>query len=308
MIFERIDLHVHSTASDGTFPAAELPAMAVAAELGAIALTDHDTVSGVEPFLAAAAAIPGFEGVPGVEISSGFMGREVHILGLFVDHKNPELREFLTRVRTYRNQRNELMIKKLQTLGYSITMAELTAEAGGESVGRPHVAAILIRKGYFKKNQEVFDRCLKRGAAAYCPRQLPGPSSTIAIIHRAGGVAVWAHPVYANKFARSHVRGLLRRLKDLGLDGLEAHYPGFTPAQHQMLLELAAQQEVLISGGSDFHGTNMPDIKLGSGYGGLFVPAELLTKLREYRAGHLPLWQTQPEGEISANDVQLTEE
>jgi len=308
MIFERVDLHVHSMASDGTYAPAALPAMAVNAGLGAIALTDHDTVSGVAPFLAAAAKIDGFEGIPGVEISAGFMGREVHIIGLYIDPTEPGLNEFLTRIRAYRNQRNDLMVKKLQALGYDISMEELLAEAGGESVGRPHAAAILIRKGYFTKNQDVFDHCLKKGAAAYCPRQLPGPASTIACIHRAGGVAVWAHPVYHNKFARSHVRGLIKRLKVIGLDGLEAHYPGFTPAQHQMLLEMAAQFELQISGGSDFHGENIPDVKLGSGYGGLFVPAEVLYALRQYRESRLEEWKNNAVEPLQSNDVQITEE
>lgn len=307
MISERIDLHVHSSASDGTFLPAELPGLAAAAGLRAIALTDHDTVSGIKPFMAAAENTT-LEGIPGVEISSGFMGREVHILGLFIDPDNADLQNFLTNIRGFRNQRNELMILKLQALGYEITMEELQAAAGGESIGRPHAAGILIQKGYFKRNQDVFDHCLKRGATAYCPRKLPGPASTIACIHRAGGVAIWAHPVYHNKFARSHVRGLIRRLKELGLDGIEAHYPGFTPAQHQMLLEFAGEYDLVVSGGSDFHGTNIPDIKLGSGYGGLAVPVAVLEQLRSYRNANLTRLQSVSYESVPANDVQITEE
>lgn len=276
---EKVDLHIHSAASDGTFRPDVLPALGRQAGLCAMALTDHDTVSGISSFLAAASSAS-IEAVAGVEISTAFLGREIHIVGLFINPECPELVDFLSGQRDLRNQRNQQMIAKLQNLGYDITLEELSAQAGGESVGRPHAAAILIRKGYFSHNQEVFDHCLKRGAAAYCPRQLPSPVDAIAVVHNAGGIAIWAHPLYSNKYARSHIRGVIRKLKPFGLDGIEVFYPGFTADQSSMLQELAGEYDLAISGGSDFHGDNIPAVKLGCGYGGLYVPESVLDGLK----------------------------
>lgn len=281
MSIKTIDLHIHSNASDGTFTPAEIVRHAVSINLEAIALTDHDTISGLDEFLQTAAT-ENITAIPGVEISSLFSGREIHILGYFIDYHNPALLAFLDHIRAGRNSRNEDIIRRLQSLGYEITLEEVTARAGGESIGRPHVASLLIEKGYFKDSQQAFERCLKRGAPAFCPRKLPHPEEAIRIIHQAGGIAVWAHPVYRNKFARSHVRGMLRKMKPLGLDGVEGFYPGYTPVQHQMLLELAAISDLVVSGGTDFHGGNIPSIAMGSGDGNFSVPAECLAAMREY--------------------------
>lgn len=306
MTIEKVDLHVHSSASDGTCAPADLPALARQAGLRAVALTDHDTVSGIAPFLEAGRK-EGIEVIPGVEISTLFLGREVHIVGLFINPDCPSLLNFLTDLRTQRNQRNQQMVNKLQLLGYDISLEELQAQAGGESVGRPHAAAILIAKGYFSHNQEVFDRCLKRGAPAYCPRQLCSPTDAIAIIHQAGGIAIWAHPLYSNKYARSHIRSVIRKLKPAGLEAIEVSYPGFTPAQTQMLTELAAEQELAVSGGSDFHGDNIPAVKLGSGYGGLCVPYSVLANLKELHA-KISTRQAFEIQTIRDNDEKMTEE
>lgn len=278
---KNVDLHIHSTASDGTNSPAHIIELAMELELSAIALTDHDTVSGLEEFIAAAAA-RGIEVVPGVEISTSISGREIHILGLFIDYRNPELTAFLEKIRIDRNQRNENMIMKLRSLGYDITLEELKDKAGGESVGRPHLAALLIEKGYFKDNKEAFERCLRRGGPGYCHRQLPSPSDSIAQIHNAGGIAIWAHPVYRNKYARSHVRSVIKKLKPFGLDGIEGYYPGYTEHQHRMLLELAEEYELTVSGGTDFHGSNIPQIALGGGNGDLEIPETCFLELKKY--------------------------
>lgn len=254
--------------------------MAVDAGLQAVALTDHDTVSGIDEFLAAARGQP-ITAVPGVEVSAMISSREVHILGFFIDHQNSELRQFLDGIRVSRNLRNENMIRRIRSLGYDISMEEVTARAGGESIGRPHVAALLIEKGYFKDSQQAFERCLRRGAPGYCSRELPPPQEAIARIRAAGGVSVWAHPVYRNKYARSHVRGIIKRLQPLGLNGVEGYYPGYTPAQQQMLFELAEMHQLIISGGTDFHGSNMPTIAIGSGYGNFHVPVQCFHALQK---------------------------
>lgn len=277
-----IDLHTHSTASDGSLTPSEIVALSVETELSAVALTDHDTMSGIPEFIAASANMNAeVEFIPGVEISVDFTGKEVHIVALFVDHEHEGLNELLREVRVNRDARNSRLIEKLNAMGYEITLDEVLAIAGGESVGRPLVAKILIEKGYFDENQEVFDKCLKRGAPAYSPRILPQPERTLKLIKAAGGVSVWAHPLYRSANDRTYMRKVLRALKPLGLDGIEAYYTSFTPPQTKAVLEVAAEFDMLVSGGSDFHGSNQPGIELKTGRGGLAVPYEILPPLKQ---------------------------
>ena len=189
-----IDFHTHSTASDGSDSPSALLHAAVRAGLTAVALTDHDTVSGLAEFLDAARG-QSAAGVPGVELSTMLYHKEIHILGLFIDPTSSALNHFLEAARENRNLRNRTMLEKLNAIGYEITLEELYQRARGESIGRPHVAEVLVEKGYFHDVQEAFDRCLKRGARAYTPRQLPPPAECIEAIHAAGGLAFWAHPV-----------------------------------------------------------------------------------------------------------------
>lgn len=275
-----VDLHTHSRASDGSDTPSELVAHAVETGLHGIALTDHDTVSGIPEFLDAAAERT-IRAVPGLEISSTLFNREIHILGLFIDHTSEKLADFLKEARKNRNARNALILQKLNAMHYEITERELQECAGGESVGRPHFAKILVEKGYFQTPQEVFDRCLKRGARAYVPRILPTPGESIGAIHEAGGLAVWAHPVYRASGERAFVRKYLKRLIGHGLDGIEAYYSLYSFAQHTLLLETSAEHGILISGGSDYHGKNQRSIQLGTGRGSLAVPDEVLDRLEE---------------------------
>ncbi len=275
-----IDLHTHSTASDGSFSPLELVEHAHKIGLGAIALTDHDTVSGIPEFLEAAVDYP-LEAVPGVEVSVEYSGNEVHIVGLFIDYTMEPLLELLCEIRKNRNRRNELIIEKLQKMGFDITLQELLDVAGGESIGRPLLAKILIEKGYFTEVQEVFDKCLKRGASAYCARVLPSPEKAIHEIHQAGGIAIWAHPLYRSKNDRTYLRKVLRKLSELKIDAIEAYYTSFSPGQTRAVLEVAEEFSLLVSGGSDFHGTNQSNVNLGKGYGELAVPFEVFEKLKE---------------------------
>ncbi|MBN2642403.1 MAG: PHP domain-containing protein [Victivallales bacterium] len=277
----KIDLHVHSHASDGTDTPSELIAKASELGLTALALTDHDTISGVEEFLAAAAGT-GVEAVPGVEVSTCVSGREIHIVGLFVNHTDPHLTSFLEKIRSDRNERNDSMLRKLNSLGYKISLEELQEKAGGESIGRPHIASVLIEKGYFKDNAEAFERCLRRGRPGYSRRELPSPEESIKRIHHAGGIAIWAHPLYRNKYTRSHVRNILKKLVPDGLDGIECYYPGFTPHQTRVIIELAEADDLLLSGGSDYHGSILPHIHMGTGDGTLAIPGECFLKLKEF--------------------------
>ncbi|MBR4664298.1 MAG: PHP domain-containing protein [Lentisphaeria bacterium] len=276
-----LDFHIHSSASDGSDPPAGLVGAAQRAGLSAIALTDHDTISGLPEFLRAAEG-SGLTAVPGVEISSNLYNKEIHILGLFVDPVSPELNAFLEDLRNRRNIRNRQMIEKLNIIGYRITLAELQAAAPGESAGRPHVAELLVKKGYFATIQDAFDSLLKRGARAYTPREPVPPGDCIAAIHAAGGLAFWAHPVYRARSERATVRRFLKVLVPLGLDGLEAYYSVFTARQTAMLNEMAQEFGILRTGGTDYHGEEVhPGIKLGIGTGDLCVPDDLLPPMLE---------------------------
>ena len=275
-----VDLHSHSTASDGSYSPSELVDLANDQGLSALALTDHDTVSGIDEFLQAS-SYSELEAVPGVEVSVEYGGKEVHIVGLFIDWHCESLLALLSEIREHRNQRNELIIEKLRNMGYEITLQELLDVAGGESIGRPLLAKILIEKGYFTEVQEVFDKCLKRGAPAYCPRVLPTPAKAIDEIHKAGGLAVWAHPLYRAAKERTYLRKVLRELVKYGLDAVEAYYTSFSSDQTASVLAVAKEFSLDVSGGSDFHGANQNGVMLGCGYGDLSVPYEVFEKLRE---------------------------
>lgn len=277
-----IDLHTHSRASDGSDTPARIVQYACEKGLKGIALTDHDTVSGLPEFMEETKKC-GIIGVPGVEISTRLFSKELHIVGLFINPETPELTELLERMRAGREKRNREIIHKLNVLGYEITYDELLQVAGGESVGRPHIGAVLLRKGYFKTMHDVFIQCLKRGCRAYVPRELPDSAEAVKVIHAAGGLAIWAHPVSGQAGERGYAKKMLRKLMDFGIDGVETNYSMFSEHQTQMMHEIAEAAGVLKSGGSDYHGVNQPGIDLGSGNGSLAVPFEFLERMMEAR-------------------------
>ena len=278
-----IDLHVHSTASDGTESPAQLVVNAKSAGLSAIALTDHDTVSGVREFMEAGRE-SGVKTIPGVEISTWNHSKELHIVGLFINPEYERLISFLENMREERVVRNRAIIRKLQSYGYSITEDEVFEVSGGESLGRPHIAATLVKKGYFSDIQESFDILLKRGRKGFIPRSLKPPEVACSLIHEAGGVAIWAHPVSGQHSGeRSYVKKMLKVLLPAGIDGLETLYTTYTPHQTALLEEMAETHHLLRSGGSDFHGRNRPGTALGTGGGGLAVPNSFLEKIESFR-------------------------
>lgn len=277
-----IDFHVHSNASDGTMPPAALIAEAKKTGLNAVALTDHDTVSGLPEFLEAGRN-SGILAVPGVEISSWYYSKELHIVGLFIDPFAEELNAFLENMREERKGRNNAIIRKLQALGYRISEEQVRNIAGGESVGRPHIARALVENGYFTEIQDVFDSLLKRGGRGFIPRQLKPPETACRLIHSAGGIAIWAHPVSGQHSGeRSFVRKMLKILIPAGIDGLETMYSTFTPAQSALMEEFAETFGLLRSGGSDFHGCNRNGISLGTGGGSLAVPDSFLEAMESF--------------------------
>lgn len=275
-----IDLHIHSTASDGTVPPGKLPEMAAAAKLSAIALTDHDTVSGVAEFMSSQPEFPQIKLISGVEFSSRFDARELHIVGLFIDKDNPVLQKFLSAMRDSRLNRADLMQQKLKSLGYEISWDDLRAAGMQSDVpGRPHFAEVLVKKYNFPDNQSVFDQLLKRGAAGYVPRELPESATAIQVIKAAGGVAVWAHFLNSKYTSKTVINRTLTELKIAGLDALEAYYTEYTPTRQATALRIAEEHALAVSGGSDYHGSIHPEVKLGIGRGNLLVPDEVLTKL-----------------------------
>ena len=275
-----IDLHTHSTASDGSDAPGTLPGIAAAAGLAAVALTDHDTVAGIPEFLEGGKNFPQIECIPGVELAAMYGSRELHIVGLFVDHTSAALAEYLAKQREMRRRRNEDIRVKLNILGYPTSWGD-AAFAGRDpsTVGRPHFARHLLQFG-FTEPQQVFDRLLGHSRPAYVPRKLPAVNEAIDAIHASGGLAVWAHPVYRERNESAWLRRVAKHLAAAGLDAIEGFYSMFSPVETALVTEVAANNKLYLSGGSDYHGANSPRIMIGSGMGGLRVPAHLLDDLK----------------------------
>ncbi len=276
-----IDLHVHTTASDGTLKPSEAVACAQHKGLKAIAITDHDTVQGVAEALEAGVEL-GMEVIPGVEISVDHSGGELHILGYFVDIHRAVLRENLRKLQEYRDRRNPLMVDKLCRLGLQVTLEEVEAIAGGDIVGRPHFAALLVEKGYVSGKQEAFDRYLAQGRPAYLKKEKLTPQEGVELVAAAGGIPVLAHPKYLKESQNPEtLRSLLKELKSIGLKGIEVYYSNHSPEEENLFRDLAKQEGLLITGGTDFHGANKPEIEMGTGLGNLRIPYVLVERLKE---------------------------
>ena len=279
---ELIDLHVHSTASDGSFPPAEVVRQAKAGGLTAMALTDHDTVDGLPEAVAAGEHL-GVEVIPGVEISAQFPGGTMHILGLFVDYHNGRLDERLAVLKQARIDRNPQIIAKLNALGIPITMARVEEISGGGQVGRPHIARALMELGYVRDLQEAFDKYLGWRKPAYVSKFRFPPDQALTMIREAKGIPVLAHPFTLNLGSAYALKNLVIELKGLGLAGLEVFYSEHTPEQEALYLKLAQELDLLITGGSDYHGLNKPEISLGSMPCQDRLTYDLVTALKAWR-------------------------
>ena len=274
-----IDLHTHSTASDGSFSPTELVKLAKEMGLRALALTDHDTIEGLEEFIKTGKELD-LETVPGTELSAYFEKGTLHILGYFIDFHSPKLKDRLKKLQEARAERNPKIVKKLQALGSPITYEEVVAISGGGQIGRPHFAKLLLQKGIVKTFDEAFECFLKKGAPAYVEKDKIFPRECLEIILEAGGIPVLAHP-FTLHLENDALEAFVKQLKDWGLRGIEAYYTEHTPAQTAFYLKLAEKYGLCVTGGSDFHGKNKPEIKLGLGYGNLRVPYRLLERLKE---------------------------
>ena len=277
-----IDLHIHTTASDGSLSPQEVVTCARRAGLAAIAITDHDTVEGVRDILSH--GLPAdLSFISGVEISSlppaPYRSKgSFHILGYGIDPDSPPLVEALESLRLQRETRNPQMISRLNDLGMDITLAEVAAEAGGAVVGRPHMASIMVRKKWVASVSEAFDRYLATGRPAYVEKGRIDFENAVSLIRAAGGLPVLAHPVTVG-LSPGDLKGLLKSLAGLGLAGVEAYYSTHSPELTRFLLGCAESLGLVVTGGSDFHGAYKTGINLGVGRGDLHVPFDCYATL-----------------------------
>lgn len=277
-----IDLHTHTTASDGTLSPSELVSQAYSLGLRAVAITDHDTMEGVEEALEQARKIE-IEVIPGVEISVDF-AKEMHILGYFPDPYAPLMERTLEDLRQYRMERNPQIVAKLNSLGFDITLEEIKQIAGGSIVGRPHIAKVLLDKGYVESIKEAFAEYLALGKPAYVKKEKLTPEAAIEAIAASGGLPVLAHPKYL-EMTEEELDGLVCRLVKAGLKGIEVYYSTHSLEETEQYWGLAKKYQLLLTGGSDFHGSSKSEISLGKGTGTLRIDEELLVKLKEQMIG-----------------------
>lgn len=275
-----IDLHTHSTASDGSMSPRELVRHAKESGLSAMAITDHDTIDGVEEALDEGAKI-GIEVIAGVEVSVDFEP-EMHVLGYFFGDSYKNFVPILKRLKISRDERNPKMVEKLRSLGFDITMEEVRAEAKGNIVARPHMASVLLKKGYVQSIREAFDKYIAEGKPAFVKKEKMSPKECIEAITKAGGIPVMAHPLFLN-LPLDELDKLVEDLVKAGLKGIETYYVEHTDEDIDNLLKIAAKHNIIPTGGSDFHGTFKPDINIGVGRGNLFVPYEVLDRLKEIK-------------------------
>ena len=264
-ILVAIDLHTHTVASDGTDSPEQLIDLAVMAGLSVIGITDHDTVSGLKRALDYGKAQKIIV-VPGVELSIDYElpgDGHLHLLGLFIDYHHLDLNKALQSLRNDRETRMKKILACLEKLGMPFLYEEVKNEAGGGSLGRPHVAALLIKNGYVETMQQAFNLYLKKGAPAYIPKQKLPFEQAVNLIHISGGITVLAHPFSLGFTTYDDLKNEIGRLQENGLDGVEVYYPGYSASMQHWLLDLAGEKKLAISGGSDFHGTRKPETRLG---------------------------------------------
>lgn len=280
----KIDLHIHSSASDGSFSPVQLLEMAKANHLAAIAITDHDTVSGAAAVLSH--GIPdGLEFVTGVEISAAYpkgfsRGGSLHILGYGIRTDHHGLNALFEKQQNARANRNPLIIDKLNALGIPVRLEAIAADAGKSAIARPHIAEYLVKTGYAASIDDAFDRLLGKGQPAYVDKFRVSAEEAIALIQDAGGLAVMAHPVLFSPTPDDALEALLVTLKAMGLAGVEVYYPGQTDAQTAALEKLARRLGLLMTGGTDFHGDINPEIHMGKGLGDLEISYSLFEQLK----------------------------
>jgi hypothetical protein len=274
-----IDLHVHSTASDGSLAPEAVVKRALAAGLGAIALTDHDTLGGIPEALAAGERL-GVRVIGGCEFSAAAPWGEMHVLGYFLPSDSPVLDAFLERCRADRVRRAQAMVEQLQRLGVEVSFEQVLDESRGGAVGRPHVARAIVRHGSAIDLGDAFDRFLGRGRPAFVEKTLPAFRAIIELVHQAGGLVSVAH------LKERGTRAFIERLKGEGLDAVETRHPSHDPDLRARLTDIALKLGLLRTGGSDWHGDPEPGVTHGT-IGSQAVPREWLDRLDDFRARSL---------------------
>lgn len=274
-----VDLHVHSNASDGTLSPRQVVTLAAEAGLASIALTDHDTTAGVPSAVQTGQEL-GVEVIPGIEVSSIFEGTEIHILGLFADPEDPHLISVMKRFREARNKRNEEMLRRFEAKGIHVTKEALWGDNPHSVITRAHIARVLLQQGYGSNMNQIFKKYLQYGGPFCPPKELLPPEAVVTALTAARGFAALAHP-FQYHFSRKTTEALVARLAELGMKGLEVYHSSHNQKDSQILQKLAAQYHLLPTGGSDFHGSNKPDISIGTGRGGLRVSSLLLEDIKK---------------------------
>ena len=277
-----IDLHLHTTASDGVMTPSEIVNYAKNRGLLAIAITDHDTIEGLEEGLLEGKRI-GLEVIPGIEISAEHSPGSMHLLGFFIDIHHPILKERLEYLQKARAERNPRMVEKLNKLGIGISFDEVLKASGGGQVGRPHFAQVLLEKGYVRSFQEAFDRFLKKGASAYVDKMRFSAEESIHFINEANGVAVLAHPNTLQLNGYSELENLILRLVKRGLKGIEAYYPEHSALEVAQYKTLAERHGLLVTGGTDYHGIEKNGLDIGIGRGEMKLPYSIVENLKAAR-------------------------
>ena len=273
-----IDLHTHSTASDGTMSSVELVRYAHQKGLSAIAITDHDTIDGVSDAIAAGVAL-GIEVVAGIELSVKYSDHNVHLLGYFLDCQHKDLHVALGKLQAGRLERNMNIIANLNRLGLVVEFSELQKRAASGQHGRPHIAKLMIEKQFVQTMDEAFEMYLGHGGLAYASRFVFGLKDAISLIQNAGGLAVLAHPLQLEKSVDNFAHSLHQMCK-MGLDGIEVYYPNHSRQFRKRLIALAEKESLLMTGGSDYHGSIRPGTTLAGGKN-VSVPSDLLIKMKE---------------------------
>jgi len=276
-----VDLHLHSNASDGTDPPSVIVEKAAAIHLTAIALTDHDTLSGI-PAARDAARHFGLDMIPGVELSVDHHGVKIHMLAYFIEPGNGPLQDRLEELRLGRGVRNRLIIERLNDLGYAITMEDVLAQSSGDAVGRPHIADALVAAGRVVDRAQAFRGLLGDGGPAYFERDRLTATDAIELATASNGVTSIAHPLTINP-GDATLRELFRELKEAGLGGIEAYYSEYAPHIRAQLADTASELDLVATGGSDYHGAGKPDLSIGTGRGDLVVQDSVLEALRVRR-------------------------
>ena len=280
-----VDLHVHSNKSDGSKTPEELVHLAIEKGLSAFALTDHDTVDGIDEAMACAdrlrsEGVPNVpEVIPGIELSTEYQGKDIHLVGLYIDHHSAAFRAYLQEFVNSRTERNRKMCARLAEAGIDISYEKLVAEFPDSVLTRAHYAVYLVQHGYCLSKEDAFSQYLGDHTKYFVPREKITPEMGVSLILQAGGIPILAHPMLY-RMSDTRLSELVARLQKAGLMGLEAIYATYSQADERQMRKLASKYDLCISGGSDYHGAAKPGLEMGTGYGGLFVPEDLLKKFR----------------------------